>query len=387
MNIIKSLKNFIASKALQALSLTGHAGTFQSLLGSDFRFGTQSKDFLRIAYGVNPYVFQVIDRICQRLVQIDKRLLDKAGKEIDNPAFQELLANPNHKEDGSAFLYRAAATYLATGEAFIIRHQELGEDDQYFVPVNYNVTINQDTKGNVLDYSVSAFGTITKYFKSEVLHLFKPDITQDTNHGFSTLRATRVVWESNNEVWKSEAALHKNKGVAGVLYSDGGRPMEALEQKALQEKYDQDNTGDSFGKVKVTTAKLGYIRMGMNPADLKSIETRIEHLRTICASFNVDSKLFGDPAASTYNNMAEAKRAFIMDAVLPLSKILLPKIVEFMGVSVLNKSFNYVLDEDNIPELLLSKEQKSVRIAKEVKAGILTPEEARDMLYPELTKV
>jgi len=386
MGIIKKVKQ-LWTKAMQTVSLTTQGGQIHELLGRDFRFGTQSKDFLLEAYGLNPYVFMVIDRICQRLVQVDKRLLDKNQKEIENPEFRGLLEKPNSKEDGNAFLYRAAATYEATGECFIVRLQQLGEADQYFVPINYNVTINQDTKGNVLGYRITSFGKSEPYLKNEVLHILKPDITFDTNHGFSTLRATRKVWESNNEVWSSEASLHKNKGITGVLYSDGSRPMTSTEQEDLQNKYDADHTGtNNFGKVKVSTAKLGYTQMGMSPNDLKSIETRIEHLRTICAAFNVDSKLFGDPASSTYNNMAEAQRAFMMNAVIPLSKILLPKIIGFMAMSVF-QSYTMALDEDSILELQLTKDQKSTRIGREVIQGILTSEQAREILYPELVDI
>lgn len=383
MNILKSVKR-LWTKATSFAPLTGNSEALMQVLGQDYKFGTQSKDFLLKAYGANPYVFMVIDRICQRFVQVDKTLLDKNQKEVVDPEFTQLVGEPNAKEDGSAFLYRAAATFLAAGECFVVRVQRLNEADQYIVPINYNVTINQDTKGNVLGYWVTRFGSAEPFLASDVLHISKPDITFDTNHGFSTLRAIRKVWESNTEVWNSEASLHKNKGITGVLYSDGARPMTDTEQTQLQDKYDSDSTGVSnFGKVKVSSAKLGYVQMGMNPNDLKSIETRLEHLRTICAAFNVDSKLFGDPAASTYNNMAEAQRAFIVNAVIPLSEIMLPKIIGFMSASVFQK-YTSTLDEDSIIELQLTKDQKSTRLSKEVKAGILTAEEARLMLYPNL---
>jgi phage portal protein BeeE len=162
--------------------------------------------------------------------------------------------------------------------------------------------------------------------------------------------------------------------------------MTDTEQKQLQDKYDDDYTGaPNFGKVKVSTSKLGYVQMGMNPNDLKSIETRLEHLRTICASYNVDSKLFGDPAASTYNNMAEAQRAFIVNAVIPLSQILLPAMVKFMSRSVF-AAYSMQLDEDNILELQLTNEQRSARLGREVVQGIITTEQARAMLYPELVE-
>ncbi len=390
MNVIKSVKQLVTKAAAKLadtfIPLTSTDSGLFRLLGTDYRFGTQSKDFLLKAYGMNPYAFMVIDRICQRMVQIDKRLLDRLGQETEDVGFEELLKQPNVKEDGTSYLYRAAATYLAAGECFVVRAQALGEPDQYFVPINYNVTINEDTKGNVLSYWVTMFGHSETFLPNEVLHIHKPDITIDTNHGFSTLRATRKVWESNNEVWASEAALHKNKGIAGVLYSDGNRPMTDSEQKQLQDKYDKDFTGaESFGRVKISTAKLGYQQMGMNPNDLKSIETRLEHLRTICASYNVDSKLFGDSAASTYNNMAESKRAFIIDAVIPLSEVLLPQIVAFMSRSVF-QNYSMQLVEETILELQIVMEQKSARIGREVVQNILTPEQAREMLYPELVE-
>lgn len=390
MGVVKTVKQFVQKSFKQIsdtfIPLTTSDSSLFRLLGTDYRFGTQSKDFLSEAYGVNPYAFMVIDRISQRLVQIDKRLLDRIDQETEDVEFEELWKRPNVKEDDSSFLYRAAATYLAAGECFVVRVQALGEQDQYIVPINYNVTINEDTKGNVISYNITVFGHSETFLPNEVLHLHKPDITIDTNHGFSTLRATRKVWESNNEVWASEASLHKNKGIAGVLYSDGNRPMTDTEQKQLQQKYDQDFTGaDSFGRVKISTAKLGYQQMGMNPNDLKSIETRLEHLRTICASYNVDSKLFGDSAASTYNNMAEAKRAFIIEAVIPLSEVLLPSIIAFMARSVF-QTYSMRLVEESILELQIVMEQKSARLGREVVQGILTAEQAREMLYPELVE-
>lgn len=373
------------SKAMQTISLTDNSNTWYSLLGQDYQFGTQSKDFLIKAYGANPYVFMVIDRIAQRLVHVDKLLMGQGDKQVIDANFETLIEHPNVKEDFNAFLYRAAATYLASGECFIVQKRTLNEQDQFFVPINYNVIINQDTKGNVINYRIGMFGVTETYLTNEVLHIQKPDITIDTNRGFSSLRATRVVWESNNAIWSSEASLHKNKGITGVLFSDGNRPMTDPEQKDLQDKYEKDYTGiTNFGKVKISTAKLGYIPMGMNPNDLKSIESRLEHLRTVCASFNVDSKLFGDATASTYNNMAEAQRAFIINAVLPLSVVLLPPIVEFLASRMVFRQYYMVVDENSLIELQITKEQKSARIGREVLQGILTQREAREVLYPEL---
>jgi hypothetical protein len=46
-----------------------------------------------------------------------------------------------------------------------------------------------------------------------------------------------------------------------------------------------------------------------------------------------------------------------------------------------------VLNEDTIIELQLTKEQKSARLGREVVQGILTADQAREMLYPELVEI
>jgi HK97 family phage portal protein len=383
MGFLTSVKRAF-TKSLNFISLTDRtdAGLI-TLLGRDYTFGTQSKDYLLKAYGSNPFVYTAVDRIVSRMVEADKQLLNRRGEVVEDLEFIELFKRPNLRESGDSLLYRAAATYLAAGECFVIRHQRPGEDDQYFVPVNYNVIINQDTAGIPFSYRVTLFGNSEVYLPGDVLHISKPDITLDTNHGFSALRAIRQVWESNNEVWKSEASLHRNKGITGVLYSDGNRPMTDTEQKQLQDKYEKDHTGSgNFGKVKVSTSKLGYIQMGMNPNDLRSIESRVDHLRAICAALNVDSKLFGDPGASTYNNMAEAKQSFILDAVLPLADKILPKLTPFIARSQL-KYYEMQLDESKIAELQVTKEKQSARVGREVIQGILTPRQALEILYPE----
>ncbi len=390
MSIFKQFSNFISKSASNIarafVPLNTLDSTLINLLGNDYRFGVDSKDFLLKAYGMNPYVFMVIDRIVQRVVQIKKKLLSVKGEEIEDFNFNILANQLNNKENFDAILYRACATFLASGEVFIVKDQTLGENDKYFIPINYNVIINQDVKGEVISYRITHYGKSENYLPNEVKHILKPDITFDTNHGFSTLRAIRKVWESNNEVWSSEASLHKNKGISGILYSDGQRPMTPGEEEQLQNKYDSDNTGsNNFGKVKVSSAKLGYIPMGMNPNDLKSIESRIDHLRTICAAFNVDPKLFGDNEASTFNNLAEAQRAFIINAVIPLSEIILPELVSFISSSIF-KSYTMQLDKDTILELNLTNEQKSARLGREVVQGILTPKQARNILYPDLVE-
>jgi len=386
---IKTLNPFTTkSHTSHTIPLTGATPLeFFPLLGSNFTFGNSSRDFLRIAYGLNPYVFMVIDRIAQKTVMLDRLLVKKSNNEdlIINDELEDILDRPNGKEDGGEFLYRAYATFLAAGECFIIKIPTIIEgESEYVCPINYNVIINENRRGDVISYTVTMFGITHNFLPFEILHIKKPDITVDEQHGFSTLRAGRKVYESNNELWASEASLYKNRGVSGVLFAKGNRVLDPKEQKELQDQYDAEHTGvNNVGKVKVSSTELGYKQMGMNPTDLKSIETRIEHLRTICAMYNVDSKLFNDPGATTFNNVKEASKAMVLNAVLPLANKINPKLVSFIGRDFNELDITWQIDKTTILELTQPNIELSNKVQGEVDKGILTVEEAKLILYPQ----
>lgn len=356
-------------------------------ISGGFKFGENATDVMPQAYSGNPYVYMVIDRIATRASQIPKLVLGEDGEEVTSIDFrvQGFLEKPNSKQSFVEFFYSACSTYLGAGQVFIWAFENnLTGDKEFLIPVNQNVRIHEDEAGVVKSYTIRHFSKSYTAEPSSVLHIKKPNLAVDTNYGFSALQAGRQVWESNNEVWGSEATIHRNKGVSGVLYADG-KVMSPREQKELQAQYDSQYTqggNRAFGKVKVSPAKLGYISMGMNPNDLKSLETKEEHLRTICSIFNVDPKLFGDTKASTYNNVKEAKQDFILNAVLPVMEVICINLMPFAAEQMGSPEFRVAPDKTKIVELSVPNLDLTKKVTEEVKAGIITVEEAKEILYP-----
>ncbi len=381
----------VFNKIVSALKSTAKAFKFYplrgvSLFGSNpFQFEFDRLTSVLKGYGENPYVFAVINRIAERSVSIPYRIVNKEGEEVENPNpfFTALLNSPND-EGLTETLYRLFANKLAN-EAFVIETTSLGFDQitGFIVPNSQDVMINVDAFGRVLSYDYSYLGnSALSVPPDKVLHIKRPDITSQLRNGRSNLIAGAKVYQSNNEVWNSEAAIHKNKGITGVLYQDGSRPSTPTEQKELQKQYEESHTGPvNFGKVKVSPIKLGYVPMGMNLNDLKSIEARLDHLRAICMLYNVDSKLFNDPSASTYNNMSEAKLGLITDAVLPLLEKVMNELFQWLSKKV-GEDYYYQPVIEDIPEMQTAKEKLSMRLGREVVQGILNPVRAREILYP-----
>ena len=392
MNIKSIFKNIFQKSQGQIYDLDVNGKpSFWSAKGWDFSFNNDGgvSQYLNEAY-TNPYFFAVIDRISNLASMLDRDLLykDDSEKEVNEIELSKLLEQPNERDSNQEFYYRINANYLTCGEVFIVGINPIGfrTYSELIVPTTSNVTINVDKDGQAVNYTIDYFNTTITLEKENVLHIYKPNIICDSLNGLSNLNAARKVYQSNNEVWASEASLHKNKGISGVLFADGNKVLRPQEQRDLQQQYDADYTGtDKFGKVKVSTTKLGYLQMGMNPNDLKSIETRIEHLRTACALFAVSSQLFGDTAASTYNNMQEAKRAMYIDAIIPLAE----KIDRELSKWLINDNFalegiEIKVDTDEIEVLHEVDNALSAKVMAEFAGGLLTQEQALDILYPDL---
>ena len=341
-------------------------------------------------YGMNPYVFTVVDRLASLNSRLERNIIDKDSfEQVDNipEELTKLITNPNPIDSWEDLYYRADSNLRVTGETFFFALFPNGfrEPAELIVPTSKNVTINEDAFGMPESYDIHYHERdYVKVPKEQVLHIRRPNITKDTLNGLSSLQANRFAYLSNNEVWSSEYFLHKNKGVNGILTNDGQRPLQPSEKRELQAQYDAEATGTNFGKVKVSGQKLRYIAMGMNANDLKSIESRLDHLRQICASQNVDSKLFGDPAASTYNNVPAAKAAMYTDSILPMANKIDKELSYWLFGFFNLENLCFVVDESKIKELNLPNLELSNKVLAEVQSGVLPIEIARHLLYKDI---
>ena len=110
----------------------------------------------------------------------------------------------------------------------------------------------------------------------------------------------------------------KNQGVRGIVSSQGDRVMTPKEAEQLQAKFNKDHLGvNNFAKINMTSAQIAYTQMGMTADQLKVVESGVLTDRQLCNAFKVSSRLYNDPANSTFNNMKEANKSFYTKAVIP----------------------------------------------------------------------
>lgn len=317
----------------------------------------------------------------------------KALEEVEgkHQLLEMLNGNPNENMDGSEFKYACSVYRLLTGNTYIYG---FGPDtdakvkkfiELHILPSQYTHPVSggeyQPVRGYKLDYRPDA-----EIPKSDVAHYryFNPDFSVQGNPhivGQSPLQAASNAILSSNSGYDAETKAFQNGGMVGVLYEDGNGSMTEPQRKGLQDHIDQKMTGSgNFKQIVAASSKLGWIQIGSSPIDLGILEGRQGNLRTFCNIFHVNSAIFNDPENKTYNNMVEARKAAITDAVLPeltalrdaLNKWLIP------GWSLADKK-EYFLDFDTSVYAELQDDMKSLAEWLE-RAWWIDPNEKRSQM-------
>jgi HK97 family phage portal protein len=378
-------KIFKSSRQSVSIGLDGKPDFWNVNLKSFFNFdeGT-TNEYINNGYGENPYIFVVIDKIANMVASLPREFFATDGSDArPDTEYLKLLKNPNKKDSRQEFYYRIVANYLAAGEVFIhgLRPVGFSKYAELIVPTVDYVTINESGDGTVTGYNYTYFAKNYNVQPDDMLHILKPDITDDTNNGFSPLRPGRKVYQADNELRKAKASTFRNRGASGLLFNKGVRAMEPKERERLQAQYNKDTGGENRDQVYLSSTELGFIPMGIDGNLLKAIENEgLANLRDACRLYGIDSKVFGDPGASTYNNVQEAQIAAYRDVYIPLSRKIDSELCDWL----LANDTVYTVSESDIDILKGVNKEEAETLKIDIESGIITVEEARAMRYPEL---
>lgn len=405
MNLLKSIKQ----KSIQVGNLLffGENGKTTDANGnlwyrlmhgfnSYFSFGDGGRLTANIdqkSYTENPYFFMVVDRIAEIAASLPREFIDeRTGKEYTNTRnerynnLRRLFERPNNFQDQYDFYY-TLVTNLLKGELFIYKEGE-GIGQTLYAPIPYNVTINENLQGiSPKSYSFTYFNKAFNNVDTQnILHLKRVNTLVDSHYGLATAVPTTSLWSISNQLFRNAWNLFRNSGIMGVLHGKGNSSvMTPKERGALQQQYNREaGNSEHLGKVYVTGTEMGFLSMGMNPTDLKSVEQNLQLKRDICAAFNVASQLFGDTDASTYSNMEQAERAMYINAILPICNRIDKALNNWLNP---NDNIKYKVNESQIPILQDAKTEQITNAINLYKDRLLTLEEARRRLGEDYESV
>jgi HK97 family phage portal protein len=394
MNIIKSItglvkKLYYFTEDGGKIPINGNNSFASYFLGKENGYGYEERisEKLNInSFGSNPYFFMVIDRLASIGAGLPRAFIDtENGKEYTTPLrgkysdLKMVFEEPNSHQDQYDFYYNLLVN-LYLGDLYIFKEENTIAPSLYVITPS-NVTINEDSNGiSPKSYSFIYFGKqFTNVEPENVLHLKRINPICDTHYGLPTAVPSTSLWNISNQLFKNAWNLFKNSGIMGVLHGKGNSTvMTPNERNALQTQYNKE-AGNSkhLGKVYVASTELGFLSMGMNPTDLKSVEQNLQLKRDICALLGTSSQLYGDIGASTYSNMEQAERAELTNAILPINKRIDKALNRFLNP---RDKIKYKVNESQIPLLQDAKTELITNSINLYNSKLITLQEARERL-------
>jgi len=384
---IKQLFKGLLKKSTQTGKLTNSA-FWTSALWNDELINTLPQQIIK-GYATNPYLYAVLSRISQTVARLNYSVVNN-GNEVVKGDIYNLFKQPNETQMWQTFIEQLTLNLL-TGETFILNETVVGYENNLLsmkILNNRHVEVILDGNQNVGYYRYYERGRYIDYPPERIYHISLANIVYNDGEkayrGLSPLEPLVNTFTASNNIIEAESAIFKNRGITGILTNDSDVPLLPKDQEKLQEEWQNSTAGASrFGMVKIINSKLRYLELSMSPKELQLTGTNIDKLRTICNVYNIDSSLFNDPANKTYNNREEAQKAFYFDCVIPWAELILSYLNNWFKKAWQNDD-EIIINYDKIDALKEINKTLSDKIVQEVNAGIITPEQALSILYPQL---
>lgn len=324
---------------------------------------------LNKGYGSNVTAYAIIKKIAQSGADIPKVLIDENNPDEiieDGEVFDmlqmpgiyqgEALSEFDYFENLLTYLLASGNTYqrglAATGFGDIWRQMELLPSG-LILPIVPNSYLDQ-----VRGYKFTDKQNHFNISREEVMHtkfINPTTLGLNTLEGLSPLQAAIFALTGSTDIQKAIAIMVKNQGARGILTNKSNRVLTEEQAKILGDKASEKIRGiKNFNKVHVSNADMNYLQIGMSATDLKVIESGVLTDRQLCNAYGVSSRLFNDPANSTFNNVKEAEKALYTNAVIPN----LNKILEDINLTWLkqwslrdNRKYKWKLDTSSVEAL------------------------------------
>ena len=364
-------------------------------IGKPFGFNRVSNsEAINQGFLSNSEFFSIVDKIAKDCSAVPIQVL-RNDEEIEEGELYQAINFPNSEQSRQQLWYEIFVYLLSTGDSFIWREKEsLG-----FVSTSMKTLPCQNVEV-VKSKEDSILATVEKYkfeygqervdiLPEEMIHLryFDPSSRgRALNDGLSPMQAGAAVLLASNNLQIAEASIFENRGTSAIISAGKAEiPMMPKDQKNIDKGLNNRMGGaHRTNSVITTSGDIKVHQLGMSSSDMKLLESKMEHLRQICRLFGTPSILYGDPKASTYNNMKEAMKAHYSGAVLPNVELLLSALDRTLVREINERStatWRLKINKKEIEALNPSQEEMHEQIRQDVEKRILTPNEAREMIY------
>ncbi len=337
----------------------------------------------REGYTKNAIVHRAVRLIAESVGGISFLLQEGAAEHAAHPLL-DLIARPNPRQDGAAFLESVASHLLLAGNAYVEAVSLDGEGasnvrELYALrPDRMKVVPGPDGWPQGFDYTVAGHTVRFEQAAAQppILHLtlFNP---LDDYYGLSPLEAAATAVDTHNAAAKWNKALLDNaarpSGALVYAGAEGAVMADAQFERLKKELGDQYAGTANAGRPMLLEGGLDWKAMSLSPKDMDFMEAKHSAAREIALAFGVPPMLLAIPGDNTYSNYAEANRVFWRGSVLPLANRIGAALTQWLAPSF-GAGLSLVADADKIEALSADRAALWERVTK---APFLTVNEQR----------
>lgn len=334
-NILKAVKgepfNVFEQQATTSESTTSFIPLFASGRGG---LNISEDKLINDGYLTNDMVYAVATRIAKVTASLPIILQNndefiEGGNELHSFIFNKWHDN----ESFNQAMYKEVLYLLLTGDAYhYAPYDYIGAKlplKNYILPSQQVRAWRENTSilSEIDRYEFNDGARILKIQPNEIMHThyFNPSMEGIRRaEGLSPLQAGYDLLKASSNRNQAEGSLYENRGASGII-SAKNELILTESDKALIQKEFSNKIGGAKNANKIVTLQgaVDYKQLGMSGTDMQLLGMRAEHLRAVCGLFGVQSIIFGDTTASTYNNMAEAMKDFYNQTCIPLMEQIL----------------------------------------------------------------
>lgn len=244
--------------------------------------------------------------------------------QIEQHPLLKLLEQPNNFQSQAEYIAQGLSYWLISGnsyEEFLgpLTGPNKGKPLEMYNlrPDRINILPSKDPEKWIEGYEYKVNDKAVTFEPSAILHrkFFHP--TNDF-YGLSPLQVAMRAYQTDNLSLDWNYALIQNQArPSGALIAPTAVSDDSYE-RIKQEIKDSYSGSISAGLPIFLENGLKWEPLSLSPLELDWLAGAKDLRRLICAIFNVPPELIGDSEARTYNSFPEARRAFWMEAVLPL---------------------------------------------------------------------
>ena len=341
----------------------------------------------------NAIVYRCVNEVSKGASAVPFRV--KSGDQvIESSPLVSLLNRPNPQQSYSEFFNSLFGFLLLGGNSYILRLQgsmNVPRELHLLRPDRIEIKGGQGVFPEKYEYRVN--GTIRNVYEVDQESGFS-DLKQvklwhpmDDFYGCSPLTAAAMEVDQHNSATKHNINLLENgaRPSGAVVFrpkDDQGYQVQLSDSQRQQLMTDlnQRFSGTkNAGRPMLLEGDFDWKEMGLSPKDMDFINLKHMSATDIAMCFGVPSQLVGVPDAQTYANVAEARLALYEETIIPYLRKVESDLNEWL-VPMFGEDLTFEYDIDQIPALSERRRRIYENVLGAVNAGIMTRNEAREMI-------